>query len=240
MKFCVFFSILLIVRLLFYTSPYRKNIAFYIIKAAVESTAFVALFYLPFEIELLCVGLLIALNLLSFLLEAKLSMSTKASPILTLHFYTGLALYIICFGFVFSSGKVLAFEDYVIELALRVPALLDIKFYVLVMGSIFILAEEEHIIQFFRQRIEKQYAASIHERKAIFRQRLVGYTERLLIYVLVLLSQYAAAGIIAGSKFIATLGAPKRHRESEIAASVASICLAVMSAVVINTVVGRV
>ncbi|MAG13556.1 MAG: hypothetical protein CMN78_04355 [Spirochaetales bacterium] len=255
MEFCVFFTALLTVRLIFYSSPYRKHIAFYGLKAAAESGIFVALFISSFEIELACVGLFIALNLLTFIIETRLPHTHAATDRrradrrcadrrcadrpLSLHYFPGLVLYIACFGLVVLSGKISSFEAHVIELAENAPILQRIELYIIIIGSLLILSEEEHIIQFFR-RFAMSEEDRDQQRNRIAQQRIIGFAERLLIYILIMFSQYIAAGIIAGSKLIVSAGASKQQRIGMLTASIASVCLAVATAMVINLLRSRI
>ena len=240
MKFCVFLAALLLVRLFYYSSPFRKHIALYGVKAIIESGIFIILFSTPLAIELACVGLLITLNLLTYILEVKIStLYGIISPVLSLSFLGSLLLYVVCFSIVFASGKIAAFERYIVVLTSGSSLLRNIDLYLVIIGGTFILAEEEHVIQFFRRRIQRADDTSLDNKNLIIRQRMLGYAERLVIFLLVILSQYVAAGIIAASKVIVSIGAPKQQRESLLITSVTSICLALICAISINVAIAR-
>jgi hypothetical protein len=193
MQFAVYGAFLLLVRALFYLSPESKHLFFYALKAAVEISGFFLLYRFGFPIALAVPGLLVLLNLFTFVIETKISSKQRLEPAI------GLLVYAAAFALIFAAGHIEGFRRFVTEWASR-QRFLDRKvFYICALGGFLIVFETEHLFRFLRAKFAGD-ADGDRIPNGIY--QAAGYSERAAVVALTLLSQFIAIAILAAGRLI--------------------------------------
>ena len=202
MQLAVYCAFLLLIRWVFYLSPRQKHITQYGLKAIIEIGLFLFLYSARLSVFLSVSGLLIVLNLFCYVLEVKVFQSEGGKDRLQkLELLIGLALYGAALILIFHSGNIGGFSMAVAGWAANRRVLSNGRIYYLIIGGFLAVSEAEHIYRFLRIRFAKG-SATVVSRNGIF--QAAGYAERAAIIVLILISQFTAAGIIAAGRLIST------------------------------------
>ena len=232
MQLAVYCAFLLLIRWVFYLSPRQKHITHYGLKALVEIGLFLLLYSAKLSIFLSVSGLLIVLNLFCYVLEVKVFQSDGGKDRLQkLELLVGLAVYAAAFILIFRSGTIDGFSGAVAGWAANRRVLSSARFFYLIIGGFLAVSEAEHVSRFLRVRFAKESATAV-SRNGIF--QAAGYAERAAIIVLILISQFTAAGIIAAGRLIST--GWFADRESHAALTMLSLAWAIIFSLALKSI----
>lgn len=206
-ELAVYSVFLLLLRWLFYITPRRKHIAAYALKAALEIGLFILLYRTRLEIILAICGLLILLNVFCYVIESRVSPADGKSRLQSLELYIGLVVYAAALVIVFLSGNIDGFSRIAVDTA-GGRLVTNPRYFYAVAGGFLAVTEAEHFARFLRMKFSADGSGEVSSNGL---HQAAGFGERAVVIILILLSQFIAAGIVIAGRFVSTSFSSEKH-----------------------------
>lgn len=187
MNVLVYFFFLLLIRLFFNFGEKAKHLFWYALKAAIEAGFLTVVYSMPISLSLACVGLVLLLNLLFYILDAKLFVVKATGNLRSICHLVSFVLYALSFLFVFYSGKQISLAPYM------VPWIPDEQILIVGICALLVTSELAHFVGYvFRKLSGEEPIPPIKSAG----QRAIGVSERLVVFILCMALQFVAVSIV--------------------------------------------